>query len=222
MTDGASTGEVRTDDVVSAAAAGPGPGSLPRIPPRPVEDWTDEVDQALSVLRAGGAPAPDPSSRPRSNILGIYAWHPAMIRGWMPFSNHLRHSTLSDRIREMVIIRTTWLGFGEYEWAQHVRMSRAGGFLTDAELDALSQGPDAGQWSAGDAAVVRAADELSTLKNITDATWAELEQQFDRRQLIDLVFTAGTYDMHCAAFNALRLQLEPGMIGFPEHHRREG
>jgi alkylhydroperoxidase family enzyme len=197
-------------------------GSGARIPPRPVEDWTSEVDDALSVLRAGPASATPagPSTRPRSNILGIYAWHPAMIRGWMPFSNHLRHSTLSDRIREMIIIRTTWLGFGEYEWAQHVRMSRAGGFLTDAELDALSAGPDAREWSPEDAAVVRAADELSTLKNITDPTWAALEQQFDRQQLIDLVFTAGTYDMHCAAFNALGLQLEEGMTGFPEHHRR--
>jgi 4-carboxymuconolactone decarboxylase len=113
----------------------------PRIPPRPVDDWTDEVDEAFSALRAhvpgSRAPEPDaPPVRPRSNILGIYAWHPALARGWMPFSNHLRHSTLSDRVREMAIIRTTWLGFGEYEWAQHVRMSRAGGYLTDAELDA--------------------------------------------------------------------------------------
>ena len=94
--------------------------SQPRIPPRPVGEWTNEVDDAFSALRAHG-----PVARPRSNILGIYAWHPALVRAWLPFSDHLRHSTLSDRIREMAIIRTTWLGFGEYEWAQHVRMSRA-------------------------------------------------------------------------------------------------
>lgn len=196
----------------------------PRIPPRPTDDWTSEVDDALSVLRAhapGGQPAGSAATvtRSQSKILGIYAWHPDLIRGWMPFSNHLRHSTLSDRVREIAIIRTTWLGFGEYEWAQHVRMSRAGGFLTDAEIDALSQAPDAAEWSARDAAIVRATDELCTAKNISEATWRDLEGQFTRQQLIDFVFTVGTYDMHCTVFNTIGLELEAGMTGFPHSHR---
>ncbi|MER5184693.1 carboxymuconolactone decarboxylase family protein [Streptomyces sp. NPDC002896] len=199
--------------------------SLPRIPPRPVDDWTDEIDEAFAALRAHvpgsqAAASGGPAARPRSNILGIYAWHPALIRGWMPFSNHLRHSTLSDRVREMAIIRTTWLGFGEYEWAQHVRMSRAAGWLTDAEIDALSEGPEAAEWSTGDAAVVRSIDELCTTKDVSDATWRELETQFSREQLIDFVFTVGTYDMHCTVFNALGLELEAGMTGFPDDHQR--
>ncbi|MFJ9127799.1 carboxymuconolactone decarboxylase family protein [Streptomyces sp. NPDC102340] len=197
----------------------------PRIPPRPVEDWTDEVDAALSVLRAQApgtqATAPGgPATRPRSHILGIYAWHPDLIRGWMPFSNHLRNSALSDRVREMVIIRTTWLGFGEYEWAQHVRMSRTAGLLTDAETDALGEGPGAAEWSEADAVIVRAVDEMCTVKNVSDETWTALEKQFTREQLLDFVFTVGTYDMHCTAFNTLGLELEPGMARFPDGHRR--
>ncbi|MFC1437205.1 carboxymuconolactone decarboxylase family protein [Streptacidiphilus sp. N1-10] len=198
--------------------------SQPRIPVRPVDDWTDEVDEAFSALRAhvpgGQAAATDgPVARPQSHILGIYAWHPALIRGWMPFSNHLRNSTLPDRVREIAIVRSTWLGYGEYEWAQHVRMSRAAGWLTDAEVEALSEGPGAAEWSKGDSAVVRAVDELCGSKNIADGTWSELEAQFSRQQLIDFVFTVGTYDMHCMAFNALGLELEDGMTGFPDEHR---
>ena len=196
--------------------------TTPRVPPRPTDDWTDEVDESFAVLRAhapGGAAAPGPSERPKANILGIYAWHPAFVRGWMPFSNHLRHSTLSDRHREMLILRTTWLGYGEYEWAQHVWMSKAGGHLTDAEIEALSVGPDSSDWSPADAAVVRAVDELVTGPRIvSDTTWAELEAQFDRPQLIDFVFTVGTYDMHCIAFRTLGLELEAGMTGFPPEH----
>jgi 4-carboxymuconolactone decarboxylase len=200
--------------------------SKPRITPRPVEEWTDEVDEAFSVLRThvpGGEAAGSggPPARPRANILGIYAWHPSFIRGWMPFSNHLRHSTLSDRVREMVIIRTTWLGYGEYEWAQHVWMSQAAGYLTEAEIGALREGPDAAEWSADDAVLVRAVDELCGTKNVSDATWRDLEPRFSREQLIDLVFTVGTYDMHCTAFNALGLELDEGMTGFPDDHRRD-
>ena len=197
--------------------------STTRVPPRPTEDWTDDVDDAFAALRAhapGGGASNEPASRPKANILGIYAWHPAFIRGWMPFSNHLRYSTLSDRHREIAILRTTWLGYGEYEWAQHVWMSTAGGALTEAEVAALSEGPDAELWSAEDAAVVRAIDEMLTGdKLVSDATWSELEAQFERNQLIDFVFTVGTYEMHCTAFRNLGLELEDGMTGFPADHR---
>jgi alkylhydroperoxidase family enzyme len=194
-----------------------------RIPPRPTEDWTDDVDDAFAALKAhapGGAAADAAPQRPKANILGIYAWHPDFIRGWMPFSNHLRHSTLSDRQREIAILRTTWLGFGEYEWAQHVWMSKASGALTEADVEALSEGPDAALWSEADAALVRAIDEMVTGdKLVSDQTWAALAAHLDRNQLIDFVFTVGTYDMHCMAFRNLGLELEPGMVGFPADHR---
>lgn len=182
-------------------------------------DWDDEVDQALAVLSTPGKDAAPASaqSRPSSHILGIYAWNPALMRGWLPFSNHLRNSSLPDRIREMAIIRTAWLGRGEYEWAQHVRMSRAGGFLTDAELDALGSGPDDQEWSPEDAAVVRAVDDMVLRKNVSNEVWQQLEKRFDRQQLIDLVFTVGTYDMHSMAFATLGLQLEPGMQRFADN-----
>ncbi|WP_280490008.1 carboxymuconolactone decarboxylase family protein [Nocardia carnea] len=192
--------------------------SVPRIPPRPTADWTSEVDKAFSGLHTATASEPNPS-RPEANILGIYAWHPALIRGWMPFSSHLRNSTLSDRVREIAIIRTTWLGFGEYEWAQHVRICRAGGYLTDPELEALTVGPEAAHWSVEDAALVRAVDELCTAKTFTDTTWAHLERTMTREQVLDFVFTVGTYDMHCTVFNAIGLELEPGITGFPPGHR---
>ncbi|MFT4051486.1 MAG: carboxymuconolactone decarboxylase family protein [Microbacterium sp.] len=198
--------------------------TTPRVPPRPTEDWTDEVDESFAVLRTHAPAAAQAQAaadaRPKSNILGIYAWHPAFIRGWMPFSNHLRNSTLSDRVREIIIIRTTWLGHGEYEWAQHTRMSSLGGHLTEAEIEALSIGPDAPQWSAQDAAIVRAVDEFCLRKQVSDETWAALEAQFDRKQLIDFAFTTGTYDMHCTAFNVLGLQLDEGLTGFPPEHTR--
>jgi alkylhydroperoxidase family enzyme len=197
-------------------------GNQPRIPPRPVDEWDEEVDQALSVLSVQGHGSPTgPPQRPASHIIGIYAWHPDLIRGWMPFSNHLRGSSLSDRVREIAIIRTAWLSHGEYEWAQHVRMSRANGWLTEPELEALAVGPEAEEWSPKDAAVVRAIDEMVQARNVSEPVWAELAAQFTRPQLIDLVFTVGTYDMHAMAFATLGLQLEPGMQGFPQGHNVE-
>ncbi|NRG41041.1 carboxymuconolactone decarboxylase family protein [Rathayibacter sp. VKM Ac-2835] len=202
--------ETRTHEAVTSSGSG---GGTPRFPPRPVDDWTDEVDQAFAPL-FGGRPS-SPGSRPQANILGIYAWHPDFIRGWLPFSNHLRSSTLSDRVREIAIIRTVWLARGEYEWAQHVRSARAAGHLSDAELDALTVGPDDPRWVTGDAALVRAVDEMIVDRAVSDDTWAALADVLDRRQLIDFTFTVSTYDMHSLAFRVLDLRLDPGLDGFP-------
>ena len=189
----------------------------PRIPPRPRETWDDEVREALAVLRPPGAlaaPRPAGQERPVSNILGIFAWHPGLTKAWLLFNNHLFHSTLSARTRELVTIRVCWARRGEYEWVQHVRMGRKAG-LSDAEIDAISEGPDAAIWGSLDAALLRAADEMCADHNISSATWDELEKHLDRQEIMDLVFTVGAYDMLSMAFNTFGLELEPGLEGFP-------
>ncbi len=191
--------------------------SQPRIPPRSPDDWDDAVFDALSVLRPPGAPAPAPDQerpRPASNILGIFSWHPALTKGWLQFNNHLFKSTLSARHREMVTVRISWLRKGEYEWAQHVRMAQEVG-MTRAEVDAIIDGPDAAIWNPVDATVLRAVDELCADRYISDDTWTKLAAEFDRQQIMDIVFTAGAYELLCMAFNTFGLQLDPGLESFP-------
>ncbi len=190
----------------------------PRIPPRPADDWDDEVRDALSILssrRNPGVAAP-PSGAPRSpsGVIGIFAWHPALTKSWLVFSQHLSASTLSDRVRELIILRTSWLRDGEYEWAQHVKFARAVG-VSEAEIAGLAEGPSSSVWEAPDAALVRAVDEMCGRHDISAATWTELEAQFDRQQLMDIVFTIGAYDLHATAFRIFGLGLDPGLEGFP-------
>jgi 4-carboxymuconolactone decarboxylase len=197
--------------------------SEPRIPPRPSADWDAEVLDALSVLRSPGSargsarkePGPRPGQdRPVSNILGIFAWHPALTKAFLPFNNHLFASTLTARDREMVTVRTGWLRRGEYEWAQHVRMAKNAG-MSQEEIDAISVGPDDPIWGPRDAALLRAVDEIVADRYISDGTWKLLAEHLDRKQLMDLVFTIGNYDLLAMAFNTFGLQLDPGLAGFP-------
>jgi 4-carboxymuconolactone decarboxylase len=192
----------------------------PRIPPRSPKDWDAEVLDALSVLippdtaQAEPASSPRPDARPVSNIVGTFVWHPPLTKAWLLFNGHLFHSTLSDRIREMVTVRIAWLRRGEYEWAQHVRMARAAG-LSDDEIAAISEGPDATVWEPFDATLLRAVDELCAQRNVSDETWGELARHLDRKQLMDLVFTVGAYDLLAMAFNTFGLELDPDLEGFP-------
>lgn len=196
--------------------------SEPRIAPRPVEEWDDAVRDALSVLSAGkgasagGAQAPveaPPMPRKVPNIIAIYAWHPELSRSWLVFSNHLRDSTLKDRERELLTLRTSWLRRGEYEWAQHTGMGRVAG-LSDDEIEAIKEGSTASVWGPTDVALLRAVEEICRDRYVSDETWAELAICFDRKQMMDLVFLVGAYDMHCMVFNTFGLELEPGMEGF--------
>ena len=44
---------------------------------------------------------------------------------------------------------------------------------------------------------------------ISDETWARLAEHLDERQLIEVVFTVGTYTCLAMAFNSFGLQLDP-------------
>ena len=194
-----------------------------RIPRRSAADWDAEVLDALSVLRPPGTTRRPPDQeqpdegrrqRPVSGILGIFSWHPALAKAFFVFNNHLFASTLSDRDREIVTVRVSWLRRGEYEWSQHVRMARNAG-VSDEEVDAISEGPDSAVWGPRDVALLRSVDEIVADRYISDETWKRLAEHLDRRQLMDLVFTIGSYDLLAMAFNVFGLQLDPGLAGFP-------
>ena len=221
----------------------------PRIPPRPVAEWDAEVRDALSVLampdnaaaraaeakaaavRAAateaalsaqsGQPGERPQRRPLSNMVATFTWHPALTKAFLTFNTHLFRSTLSDRVREMVTVRVGWLRRSEYEWAQHAAMARAAG-MSPEEIDAIGEGPGWKGWSPLDAALLRSVDEIVADRYISDETWAVLAAHFDRKQLMDLVFTIGAYDLLAMAFDTFGLELDPGMSGFPSQSGHDG
>jgi hypothetical protein len=51
---------------------------------------------------------------------------------------------------------------------------------------------------------------------IRDETWKQLAEHLDRKQLMDLVFTVGNYDLLAMAFNNFGLELDSGLTGFPD------
>ena len=148
------------------------------------------------------------------NVYGTLANHPAMYRLWIDFAGQiLRRSSLPGREREMLINRIAWLASGEYEWAAHNPIGRREG-LSDQEVTALAEGPEAAVWSADDRALVQAVDELHRRCFIATETWESLSRRFDDLQMIDLVLTVGAYKMLAMALNSFGTQLQDAMVGF--------
>jgi alkylhydroperoxidase family enzyme len=181
-----------------------------RIPPLPESEWTPEVREVLGAAQMGGRVL---------NIFRTLARHPKLLKRWLVFGNHvLFKSTVAARERELVILRTGWNCRAEYEWGQHVAIGKAVG-LTDDEITRIASGPDAPGWSALDALLLRAADELHRDQRIADPTWTALAAHYDAQQLLDLIFTVGQYTLVSMALNSCGVQLDEGVAGFPDRQR---
>ena len=49
---------------------------------------------------------------------------------------------------------------------------------------------------------------------ISDATWSALSEHYDTRQLMDLLFTVGQYNLVSMVLNSLGVQLDEGLPGW--------
>jgi alkylhydroperoxidase family enzyme len=143
--------------------------------------------------------------------LGVILQHPALAKAFLTFNNHVATgSTLSRRVRELLILRISWLRRSEYEFVQHLVLGRNAG-LSEAELERIQLGPDAPGWDAIDADLVRSVDELHRDARIQEETWTRLSAHFSSAQLLDIVFAVGCYDLLAKVFKTLGVQLEPGV-----------
>jgi alkylhydroperoxidase family enzyme len=166
---------------------------------------------ALAALRPAEArhPFPKREGRPKGlNVLGTLAIHPSLTRAFNTFNGHvLFATTLSQRQRELLVLRVAAVRNAAYEWAQHAVLASDVGIDPD-ELDRIRTGPDAPGWSPLDEALLRAVDELLRDAKIADPTWKILASDLDGQQLMDLVFTVGAYDALAMAFRSFGVQLD--------------
>ena len=193
----------------TTAPAGPAPVRLAeaRLTPLPRDEWTAEVRELLDPRDAGG---------PVLNLYATLARNPMFFRPRAVQSAYIRTgATLSDRAREILILRIGWLCGSEYEWAQHVRVARRIG-MTDDEIRRVAVGAEAAGWEPFEAVLIRAADELHRDDAISDRTWAALAERYGSAERIDVVITVAGYRMVSIALNSLGTQLEPDRPRFPD------
>jgi alkylhydroperoxidase family enzyme len=188
------------------------PAEVPRIPSLRPKEWPPEMREAMAALRPEKPrhpmPRQDPGRPKGLNALGMLAQHPELARAYNTLNGHvLFGSMLSPRQRELLVLRVAALRDAIYEWKQHVIQGRDAG-LRDDEISRIADGPDAGPWPPLDRAMLRAVDELVRDADLSDETWAALAAGLDTRQLMDLVFTVGAYDLLAMAFKSFRVPLD--------------
>jgi 4-carboxymuconolactone decarboxylase len=121
---------------------------------------------------------------------------------------------LPKRDHEILAMRAAYNCRSAFEWGEHAVFCRRDG-LSEDEIAGIATGPDRPGWSARDAALLRAADELHTTSTISEATWGELAATYDAGQLVEVVYVVGQYTMLSMVANGLGISGAPDLDPLP-------
>ena len=195
-------------------------GALLRIEPaRAITEAPGTVIPAVRVADARVPAIPDgETTAAQQTILDRYAGQghsenalrtlariPGLADRVFPLRDYIANrSTLPERDRAILMLRTGWLAQSGNVWANVARRAAEAG-LTAEEVRRVAQGPgDA--WSEFDAILVGLADQLFRNASVTGRAWDALADRYDVPQLIDAVMTVGDTVQAGILYNSLGIQ----------------
>jgi alkylhydroperoxidase family enzyme len=116
--------------------------SAPRIAPVDLEKIDDEQREALAPMEEASKDV----TRTGGHILNIFrtlVHAPKALTAFLAWGGYIlsRRNSLSERDRELVILRVGYNCGSGYEFTQHTRIGLDAG-LTEAEVEAIKAGPD--------------------------------------------------------------------------------
>lgn len=180
-------------------------GRKQRIEPVPAAALSAESRKIVMDIRAAVGAPPD---APIPEYCLTVIKHPEVFRCQMEMGIALFKGALPPRERELAVLRIGWLLRAPFEWGEHVDIGKRCG-VTAAEIEAVILGSTAPGWSAHEAAILRAVEELLAEQFIADATWAVLAKSWNEQQLIEFPMMVGQYVATALVQNTLRIRLEP-------------
>lgn len=152
------------------------------LEPLAPDEWDPELETILD----------DMDGRPL-NVHRLMAHNPSLLKAWWAFRNYsVAGGRLSERHRELVILRVAFRLRSWYEWASHVeRGSKAG--LSLSEIARVESGPSHADWAENEALLLQAVDDCIEGHAIRPATRAALERHFDDARIMDVIAIQGMY-----------------------------
>jgi 4-carboxymuconolactone decarboxylase len=177
----------------------------PRIAPLPAEGTDPSTRELLAAV--GRQAGVGHQVVLASNLFRTLMHHPRIFKRWLGYGSVLLDGALPGRDRELLVLRAAHRSDCAYEWAHHEAIAARNG-LSDEEIARVRGGARQPGWSAFDASLLQAVDELLDDHRISDSTWQVLAERYDERQLIEVPFIVGVYAAMGFTLNSLGVQLE--------------
>lgn len=136
---------------------------------------------------------------------------PKAARAFFGLGGYIRHgSKLDPRLRELAILQVGWLAQSPYEWSHHVKLGHDFG-VSYEDVQALIDDTD-GKPTTLDAMtklVLKAAREITTGGEMTEATFSALQASWGNELAIDLTLTIAFYNAVVRVLGTLKIDVEP-------------
>jgi 4-carboxymuconolactone decarboxylase len=116
------------------------------------------------------------------------------------------HMAVPDKLKELAIIITARYWAAQYEWLAHRRAAVQAG-LTEDKVQAIAEGRRPVGMSADEEAVYNFITELFKPKQVSDDTFAAAKKSVGERGVVDLLATAGFYQIVSMFMNVDRLPM---------------
>ena len=144
------------------------------------------------------APVAERIASERGKVINLYKMllhSPVVADGWRAFLTAIRQkASLSDRHRELAILRVAVINRAPYEFAAHIPFAKNSGF-TDAEIKETEHDKMPASVTDADRAVLALTDEMTRNVQVLDATYAEAKKHFNDREMVELTATIAAYNL---------------------------
>ena len=170
-----------------------------RIPPQAPAAWSAATREEFGRVQAVGTPGPEGQAGPAAKPLhlpSVIAHHPTLLSPYLIWAKAVAlGGVLERRDSTLLALRTAYRCDSEFEWGVHAETALLRAGLRADEVDRVASGPGDPGWSARDASLLRAADELHDRNTVSDETWDALGAHYADDARIEIVFVVGHYTM---------------------------
>ena len=138
---------------------------------------------------------------------------PALAGQFLQFqTSELQHTSLSDRVRQIVILAVGAVWDAEYELYAHSAVARYHG-IPDDTVRSLAAGTAPDTLSDDEKLAYRFIRQLSNSHHVDDATFADTRKAFGDRGIVDMTLLAGAYHSVCGLLNAFEVPAPAASTG---------
>ena len=168
--------------------------------------WAEE--HGFQILTADGA------------LIGPFntaLFSPHVSASFLTFENSLYEQTsLTDRLREVVILTVGSIWKSPYELYAHSAIARKVG-LSDSAIQALTSGKASDELTPPELLARNLTRRLVQDHTIEDSLFAQAHSTFGAKGLVDLVMLAGFYMTVCSLLNLFNVPAPVGVSDGKEH-----
>jgi len=172
-----------------------------RFKPPIYEQMTPEQKQFVDTALAG---------RGTGGSFNISLRSPAAGELFYAMGERVRfHMSVPDKLKELAILLTARYWAAQFEWLAHRRAGAQAG-LSEETIKAIAEGRRPVGMSEDEETVYTFITELFKTRQVDDTTFAAAKSRFGERGVVDLLISAGYYQMVSMFMNVDRLPLNAG------------